>query len=72
MATARQALEYLQPWTDAYKVDLKSFDDRHYRELGGQGLRPILDTIHAAARHGRLARDRHAAHPGDSTTAMTN
>ena len=37
-------LEYLRPWIDAYKVDLKSFDDRHYRELGGR-LRPILDTI---------------------------
>jgi len=37
-------LEYLRPWIDAYKVDLKSFDDRHYRELGGR-LQPILDTI---------------------------
>ena len=53
-------LEYLRPWIDAYKVDLKSFDDRHYRELGGR-LQPILDTIQAAARHGHLARDRHAA-----------
>ena len=53
-------LEYLRPWIDAYKVDLKSFDDRHYRELGGR-LQPILDTIRRAARHGHLARDRHAA-----------
>ena len=37
-------LEYLRPWVDLYKVDLKSFDDRHYRELGGR-LEPILDTI---------------------------
>ena len=37
-------LEYLRPWIDVYKVDLKSFDDRHYRELGGR-LQPILDTI---------------------------
>jgi pyruvate formate lyase activating enzyme len=37
-------LEYLRPWVDLYKVDLKSFDDRHYRELGGR-LQPILDTI---------------------------
>ena len=29
---------------DLYKVDLKSFDDRHYRQLGGR-LQPILDTI---------------------------
>jgi pyruvate formate lyase activating enzyme len=42
-ATPR-VLEYLRPWVDAYKVDLKSFDDRHYRELGGR-LQPILDTI---------------------------
>ena len=39
-----QVLEYLRPWVDLYKVDLKSFDDRHYRELGGR-LEPILDTI---------------------------
>jgi len=37
-------LEYLRPWVDLYKVDLKSFSDRHYRELGGR-LEPILDTI---------------------------
>ena len=37
-------LEYLRPWVDLYKVDLKSFDDRHYRQLGGR-LEPILDTI---------------------------
>jgi pyruvate formate lyase activating enzyme len=37
-------IEYLRPWVDLYKVDLKSFDDRHYRELGGR-LQPILDTI---------------------------
>jgi pyruvate formate lyase activating enzyme len=39
-----QVLEYLRPWVDLYKVDLKSFDDRHYRQLGGR-LAPILDTI---------------------------
>ena len=39
-----QVLEYLRPWVDLYKVDLKSFDYRHYRELGGR-LEPILDTI---------------------------
>jgi pyruvate formate lyase activating enzyme len=39
-----QVLEYLRPWLDLYKVDLKSFDDRHYRELGGR-IAPILDTI---------------------------
>ncbi len=39
-----EVLDYLRPWIDLYKVDLKSFDDRHYRELGGR-LQPILDTI---------------------------
>ena len=37
-------LEYLRPWLDLYKVDLKSFDDRHYHELGGR-IGPILDSI---------------------------
>src|SRR5262245_16298847 len=39
-----QALEYLRPVIDLYKVDLKSFDDRQYRRLGGR-LQPILETI---------------------------
>jgi pyruvate formate lyase activating enzyme len=40
----RQVLEYIRPYVDYYKVDLKSFDDRHYRQLGGR-LQPILDTV---------------------------
>ncbi len=39
-----RVLEYLRRWVDLYKVDLKSFDDAHYRQLGGR-LQPILDTI---------------------------
>ena len=39
-----RVLDYLRPHIDAYKVDLKTFDDRRYRELGGR-LQPILDTI---------------------------
>ena len=39
-----QVLEYLRPWLDLYKVDLKSFDDRHYHELGGR-IAPILDSV---------------------------
>ncbi len=46
-----QVLDYLRPWVDLYKVDLKSFDDRHYRQLGGR-LQPILDTIRALHRMG--------------------
>ena len=39
-----QVLDYLRPWTDLYKVDLKSFRDPEYRKLGGR-LQPILDSI---------------------------
>jgi pyruvate formate lyase activating enzyme len=39
-----QVLEYIRPWVDLYKVDLKTFDDRHYRQLGGR-LQPILDSL---------------------------
>jgi pyruvate formate lyase activating enzyme len=39
-----QVLEYVRPWIDLYKVDLKSFDDRHYHELGGR-IGPILESI---------------------------
>ncbi|HSB16487.1 MAG TPA: AmmeMemoRadiSam system radical SAM enzyme [Bryobacteraceae bacterium] len=46
-----EVLEYLRPWTDLYKVDLKSFDDRHYHELGGR-LQPILDSVRLIHRMG--------------------
>jgi pyruvate formate lyase activating enzyme len=39
-----EVLQYLHPWLDVYKVDLKTFDDQHYRSLGGR-LQPVLDTI---------------------------
>jgi pyruvate formate lyase activating enzyme len=39
-----QVLEFLRPWVDLYKVDLKSFDQGHYHQLGGR-LQPVLDTI---------------------------
>lgn len=42
----RRVLDYIRPHIDLYKVDLKSFDDKHYRMLGGR-LEPILQTIRA-------------------------
>lgn len=39
-----EVLEYIRPWTDLYKVDLKSFDDRRYRELGAR-IGPVLESI---------------------------
>ncbi len=40
----REVLEYLRPWTDCYKIDLKSMSDRNYRSLGGV-LDHVLRTI---------------------------
>jgi pyruvate formate lyase activating enzyme len=39
-----EVLAYLRPWIDLYKVDLKGFDDRHYRKLGGL-LETVKETI---------------------------
>ena len=39
-----EVLDYLRPWLDLYKVDLKGFDDKHYRKLGGK-LETVLETI---------------------------
>ncbi|MFQ5483082.1 MAG: AmmeMemoRadiSam system radical SAM enzyme [Nitrospinaceae bacterium] len=45
-----EVIEYLRPWVDLYKVDLKCFDAKKYRRLGGN-LEEVLDSIrriHAA------------------------
>ncbi len=39
-----EVLEYIRPYVDLYKVDLKSFNDKNYRKLGGV-LKNVLDTI---------------------------
>lgn len=39
-----EVLEYIKPWVDFYKVDLKSFNDKNYRHLGGK-LDNVLKTI---------------------------
>lgn len=39
-----EALEFLRPHLDAYKIDLKTMQDRHYRALGGV-LKNVLDSI---------------------------
>jgi pyruvate formate lyase activating enzyme len=44
-----EALAYLRPWLDLFKVDLKTMDDGRYHQLGGR-LKPVLDSI--AAIHG--------------------
>jgi pyruvate formate lyase activating enzyme len=42
-----EVIEYLKPWLDLFKIDLKSFRDEQYRKMGGV-LRNVLDTIQAA------------------------
>ena len=39
-----QVLDYLRPWTDCYKIDLKSMNDKNYRQLGGV-IDNILETV---------------------------
>ena len=39
-----EVLDFLRPWIVAYKVDLKCFNDRNYRKLGGM-LENITETI---------------------------
>ncbi|MFQ5860304.1 MAG: AmmeMemoRadiSam system radical SAM enzyme [Dehalococcoidia bacterium] len=46
-----QVLDYLRPWLDGFKVDLKSMSDRTYRRLGGV-LQRVLDTIRMAYERG--------------------
>ena len=46
-----RVLDYLRPWVDLYKVDLKGFDDRSYRQLGGV-LDRVLQTIRGLRERG--------------------
>ena len=46
-----EVLDYIRPWIDLYKVDLKSFRDRPYRDLGGT-LERVLWTIRALHQRG--------------------
>ena len=46
-----QVLDYLKPYTDCYKVDLKSMRQENYRVLGGQ-VKHILSTIEALYERG--------------------
>jgi pyruvate formate lyase activating enzyme len=46
-----EALDYIKPYTDCYKVDLKSMRQKNYRELGGQ-LKHVLWTIEALHERG--------------------
>jgi pyruvate formate lyase activating enzyme len=49
-ATA-EALDFLRPWLVAYKVDLKGFDDKRYRTLGGT-LEHVTEGIRMVHKRG--------------------
>src|SRR6185312_5496612 len=40
-----QVLDFIRPYVSAYKVDLKTFDPKHYRELGG-----VMENVTATIR----------------------
>jgi len=40
-----EVLDYIRPYVDLYKVDLKGFDDKRYRQTMGGVLQTVLDTI---------------------------
>ena len=42
-----EVLRYVRPYLSAYKIDLKTMQDSHYRQLGGV-LQHVLDTIQLA------------------------
>ena len=46
-----EVLDFLQPWLTACKIDLKSFDEKRYRTLGGS-LPPVTETIRACHARG--------------------
>jgi pyruvate formate lyase activating enzyme len=46
-----EVLDYLAPYVSMYKVDLKGFSQKHYRDLGGQ-LEPVLETITGLRKRG--------------------
>jgi pyruvate formate lyase activating enzyme len=41
----KEVLEFIRPWVDLYKVDLKCLNDRTYRGRIGGTLKPVLETI---------------------------
>lgn len=43
-----EVLEYLAPWLDGFKIDLKTMSDKNYRKIIGGVLHHVLDTIKRA------------------------
>ncbi len=49
--TTPEALAYLRPVTDVFRIDLKAYDEAQYRALGGR-LEPVMEAIREAKRLG--------------------
>ena len=46
-----QVLDFIRPWTDCYKIDLKTMSDKNYRQLGGV-VDNILETVRMVQERG--------------------
>jgi pyruvate formate lyase activating enzyme len=46
-----EVIEFLQPYVQLYKIDLKSFRQKNYQQLGGK-LETVLDTIRLLKKFG--------------------
>src|SRR4051794_27849260 len=46
-----QVLDFIRPYVEAYKVDLKTFSDRNYRQLGG-----VLENVTTTIRNSKERR----------------
>ena len=46
-----EVIAYIRPYIDCYKIDLKSFRQKNYQQLGGK-LQTVLDTIRLLHREG--------------------
>jgi len=68
-----EVLDYIAPYIDLYKVDLKGFTQKAYRDLGGQ-LEPVLETIRGLKRRGIWTEIVTLVVPGfnDSDEELTN
>ncbi len=67
-----EVLDYIQPWVDLYKIDLKGFSQKEYSKLGGS-LMNVLDTIKSVYARGMWLEIVTLIVPGfnDSTEELT-
>ena len=61
-----EVLEYLRPFVSLYKVDLKAYDERSYREMLGGRLSAVLDTVDAFPQNNAEGYDNDGDGAGDN------